>query len=461
MFGLLKNKISSFISNLTQKKTEEEAEPKEEKPAQAEKPPEPQKQPLSEKPLLQEKVQFAPQKKQILEIKPVQEKKEAEKTTAPALPKTKPQTPEKQPEKKTAELLSEHKQEKQETKKQPEQFQQAGKNVQQQTPSPVSIFNKVNSLLGKPAEIISGVGKQEQKKSLEANLSLESKVRSVFSSDVEIREKDVSSLLENLEFSLLESDVAFEVSQALVEDLRSRLVGRKVRKDKLGEEIKNSVKESLVSVLNVRKPDFWRILSEHPKPVKILFVGPNGAGKTTTMSKLASVILSKNYSCLFSASDTFRAAAIEQTVHHAEKLGVGVVKHKYGADPAAVAFDAVSHAKSHNINVVLIDSAGRQDTNANLIDELKKINRVVKPDLKLFVGESIAGNAIIDQVNAFHAAIGLDAVILTKLDCDAKGGTALSISKSTGVPILFIGVGQGYGDLIEFDARSIAEQILT
>ncbi|MBI4399507.1 signal recognition particle-docking protein FtsY, partial [Candidatus Micrarchaeota archaeon] len=166
-------------------------------------------------------------------------------------------------------------------------------------------------------------------------------------------------------------------------------------------------------------------------------------------------------SSVISASDTFRAAAIEQTVFHAEKLGVKVIKHDYGSDPAAVAFDASNHAKAHGIDVVLIDTAGRQETNLNLLDEMRKINRVVKPDIKIFVGESIAGNALVEQLRVFHQALVLDGVILTKLDCDTKGGVILSITKTLGLPILFVGDGQVYDNLKVFDSKKLLENLFS
>ncbi len=500
MFGLLKNKISSFINNLTQKKTEEETEEKL-PPAAPEKikemPPQPTQQPslietprekLEEKKPVKEETSMekeTPTKEETLMKERTSRKKETPEKEEPYPKETTPAKEERQStppriepippaeptssSKKKFEPIppkpAPQQKPKEETCPTPEKKEEEKPAVvpaaKTQVGRPAGFLEQIRGIVQKPVELLKQEKPKQEERKLEAKLSLESRVRSIFSTEVEIRDKDVRGLLENLEIALLESDVAFEVSQALVEDLRARLVGKRVAKEKVGEEVRSAVKHSLVSVMSIEKPDFWRIINEKQKPVKILFVGPNGAGKTTTMSKLASIILSKNYSCLFSASDTFRAAAIEQTIHHAEKLGIGVVKHNYGSDPAAVAFDAVSSATSGGIDVVLIDSAGRQDTNVNLIDELKKINRVIKPDLKIFVGESIAGNAIIDQVKAFHEAIGLDAIILTKLDCDAKGGTAISISKTTGVPILFIGVGQEYKDLIEFDAQSIAEQILT
>ncbi|MDE1855610.1 MAG: signal recognition particle-docking protein FtsY, partial [Candidatus Micrarchaeota archaeon] len=172
-------------------------------------------------------------------------------------------------------------------------------------------------------------------------------------------------------------------------------------------------------------------------PFKILFIGPNGAGKTTSMAKVAHMLLKNGITCIMSASDTFRAAAVEQTVIHAQRLGIEAVKGIYGADPASVAFDAIAHARARGIDVVLIDSAGRQETNASLIEELKKIVRVTKPDLKLFVGESITGNSLLEQVRALNEAVKLDGIILTKLDVDAKGGNTLSILSETDVPVMF------------------------
>ncbi|MEM4272095.1 MAG: hypothetical protein QXH30_00750, partial [Candidatus Bilamarchaeaceae archaeon] len=161
------------------------------------------------------------------------------------------------------------------------------------------------------------------------------------------------------------------------------------------------------------------------------------------------------------AADTFRAAAVEQMVHHGRKLGINVVHGAYGADPTSIAFDAVSHAKSHGIDIVLIDTAGRQETNTNLLNQLKKMNRVIAPELKIYVGESIAGNAMVAQVSAFHREMKLDGVVLTKLDCDAQGGAVVSIARVTGLPILYVGIGQGYGDMERFDAEKIVGEILS
>jgi fused signal recognition particle receptor len=191
----------------------------------------------------------------------------------------------------------------------------------------------------------------------------------------------------------------------------------------------------------------------------ILFVGINGSGKTTTLAKIASMLKEAGVSSVIAASDTFRAAAIQQLEEHANNLSIKMIKHDYGSDSSAVAFDAIRHAESKGLDVVLIDSAGRLHSNSNLMDELKKLSRVTKPDLKIFVGESITGNDCIEQAQKFNEAIGVDAIILTKADVDEKGGTAISISHVIKKPILFFGKGQNYGDIERFSPKKIVDSI--
>ncbi|NUN11442.1 signal recognition particle-docking protein FtsY [Candidatus Micrarchaeota archaeon] len=302
---------------------------------------------------------------------------------------------------------------------------------------------------------------KEEKKDLKPKLGLFTQIKSAFTNKVTITEKETEPVFADLEIALLESDVSFDTAQFLIADLKKRLVGKQVGKNELQtsiqEEIKNSFEEILKQSENT---SFITELRKASKPVKILFLGPNGAGKTTTIAKLSYLLKQEGLTSVISASDTFRAAAIEQASIHGEKLGVKVVKHQYGSDPSAVAFDAIEHAKSKSIDVVLIDTAGRQETNQNLLREMEKINRVVKPDYKIFIGEAIAGHAVIEQAKAFHEKVKLDGVILTKLDCDAKGGTSLSLAHDLNVPILFIGLGQEYSDLKEFDADFILKNIV-
>ena len=190
-----------------------------------------------------------------------------------------------------------------------------------------------------------------------------------------------------------------------------------------------------------------------------MFFGINGSGKTTTIAKMTKMLLDKKLKVVIAASDTFRAAAIHQLQEHADKLGVKLIKHDYGADPAAVAFDAIKYAEAHGIDVVLIDTAGRLHSNVNLIDEMKKVARVAKPDMKIFVGESITGNDCVEQARSFNEAIGIDGIILAKADVDEKGGAAVSVSYITKKPILFLGTGQGYDDLTPFRSELIVESL--
>jgi fused signal recognition particle receptor len=217
----------------------------------------------------------------------------------------------------------------------------------------------------------------------------------------------------------------------------------------------------LIGILtNEKSFDILEKVQPAEKPVKIMLIGPNGAGKTTTIAKVAKLLMDNKYKVVFAAADTFRAAAIEQMGVHAERLGVKIIKRDYGSDPTSVAYDAVNYAKAHAIDVVLIDTAGRQDTNISLINEVKKMSRVIQPDLKIYIGESIAGNAIIEQITTFNKEIGIDAVILTKLDCDPKGGTMLSINHATGIPIIYVGIGQKYDDLEKFVPEKIVGNIV-
>lgn len=286
-------------------------------------------------------------------------------------------------------------------------------------------------------------------------------IKSFITREVEISEGDVDDLLENFELELLEADVEISVAEAIKDELREKLVGAKIKKDDLHSHINQTMKETLVDMLsNDNAFDIVEKVNATEKPVKIMFLGINGAGKTTTIAKVAHLLMKNDYKVVFAAADTFRAAAIEQMQVHADRMGVKVIKRDYGSDPTSVAYDAANYAKAHGIDAVLIDTAGRQDTNISLINEMKKMTRVIKPDITIYIGESIAGNAIIEQISAFNKEIGVDAVILTKLDCDPKGGTMLSINKTTGIPIIYVGMGQTYDDLERFDPEAIAGRIV-
>jgi len=304
-------------------------------------------------------------------------------------------------------------------------------------------------------------GKEKPTKEKErVKLGVFGAIKGLVTGEIEISESDVTALLDDLELELLEADVELTVANIIREELKAKLARAKVKRGALHEHVGSVIRETLVDILtNERDFDLVERAKRSEKPFKIVFLGINGAGKTTTIAKVARLLMDNGLRVNLAAADTFRAAAIEQLSHHGERLNVRVVKRDYGSDPTSVAFDAVNYAKAHSIDAVLIDTAGRQDTNISLINEMKKMDRVIKPDLKIYIGESISGNAIIEQISSFNREIGIDGVILTKLDCDPKGGTMLSISKATGIPILYLGVGQAYTDLERFDPQTIAERI--
>ena len=196
------------------------------------------------------------------------------------------------------------------------------------------------------------------------------------------------------------------------------------------------------------------------EPAIIAFVGINGTGKTTSIAKLAHLLQKKDRSVIIAASDTYRSGAVEQLEEHARRLGVRTIKHQYGADPAAVAFDAVSYARAHGVNVVLIDTAGRMGTNTNLLEEMKKIVRVTKPDLTILVVDALTGNDAVEQGRVFAQAVKIDGIILAKLDADVKGGSAVSLSYIMGKPVVLVGTGQKYDDLEPFKAEFIVKNML-
>lgn len=278
-----------------------------------------------------------------------------------------------------------------------------------------------------------------------------------------LSENDLEDILWELEMSLLESDVALEVSEKIINSVKEDLVGKKIkRSNDVSEYTTNALKKAVTEILDIESKNIEELIKEKQKenePLIIMFVGINGTGKTTTIAKLSTHFINKGYTPVIAASDTFRAGAIEQISHHAENIGVKIIKHKKGADPAAVAYDAVSHAKAKGRELVFVDTAGRMQTNKNLMDEMAKIKRVISPDLIIFVGDSLTGNDVVEQASKFNDAVGLDGIILTKADADSKGGAALSIGYVINTPILYLGVGQGYDDIMEFKPEWMIEQL--
>ena len=260
-----------------------------------------------------------------------------------------------------------------------------------------------------------------------------------------------------LEIAMLENNVAFEVIGKIKADLRKDIVEKPVRRGKVEDAVVSSLRASILSLFEGNKQIDMLKNAKEKKPYVIAFLGANGSGKTTTIAKLTNMFQSNGLKCVLAAGDTWRSAAIQQLEEHANKLNVPIVKHDYGADPAAIAFDAIEMAKARKLDVVLIDTAGRQHSNANLMDEMKKIIRVAKPDLKVYIGEMIAGNDCIEQIQSFDEAVGIDGVILSKADIDEKGGTAISVTYVTKKPILYLGMGQEYRDLEVFDKEKIVK----
>jgi len=294
------------------------------------------------------------------------------------------------------------------------------------------------------------VEKEEVKKSFWERIGLVKKYK--------ISEQDFSELFEQLETILLENNVALEVVDFLRENLKKELVNIEVSKNEIEKTIKQALKISIESLFSKNIDLIEKIKSKEGVFV-IVFFGINGSGKTTTIAKIAHYLKQKNISSVLAAADTFRAASIEQLVKHGDKLGIKVIKQDYGADPAAVAYDACEYAKAHKIKVVLVDTAGRMHTKASLLKEMEKIIRVSKPDLKVFVAESTLGNDAIEQAKTFNEAVGIDGIILSKQDVDEKGGTSLSVSYVTGKPILFLGTGQSLDSLKEFHKEDVIKAL--
>jgi len=283
--------------------------------------------------------------------------------------------------------------------------------------------------------------------------------------EVELKPKHLRSLLWDFKISLIKNDVAVTVADHICEEVEKHLSGLKI--SRLADRrrlVEDALRGVLLEILeSSRKIDLMKVVEEKRcsgEPCVIVFIGINGTGKTTTIAKIARLLLNNNYSVVLACSDTFRAGSIEQLSIHAKRLGVPIIKHQYGADAAAVAYDAVQYAKARGINVVLIDTAGRMQTNKNLLLEMEKIIRVVNPDLVIFVGDSLSGNDVVFQAEEFSKSVPIDGSVLTKMDANAKGGAAISVTYITKKPVLYVGTGQGYEDLEPFDPETMVNRIL-
>jgi fused signal recognition particle receptor len=284
-------------------------------------------------------------------------------------------------------------------------------------------------------------------------------------SQKELTEKVLDDVLLDLQIALLESDVAQEVVDDLSVELKKELLGLKLEREQEANQIVQSKLRAAVAHIFARTNRFDLIEKINAKkeakagPFVIVFLGINGTGKTTTVAKIANLLRKAGFSVVVAAGDTHRAGAIEQLEQHTNRLSLKIVKQRYGADPSSVGRDAYDHAKKNHIDIVLMDTAGRMQTSKNLMDEMGKIVRVVKPDVKLFIGDALAGNDTINQAREFFDYTNFDGAILTKVDADAKGGSAISIAHITSRPIIYIGVGQGYDDIIPFDSNKFIESL--
>ncbi|MBS7644470.1 signal recognition particle-docking protein FtsY [Candidatus Bathyarchaeota archaeon] len=278
-------------------------------------------------------------------------------------------------------------------------------------------------------------------------------------------ERSVSGILEEFKMALIEGGVAFDVAEELCSSILERIDGLEFpRLKSKGEVVREVFRESFKEVLSragvVDLPRLVRSKASPGRPFVMVFMGINGVGKTTSMAKVAWLLQREGFSVVMACSDTFRTGALEQLVEHGRRLGVKVIRHKYGSDAAAVAFDAINYARAHGINVVLVDTAGRVHTDRNLMEEMRKVVKVTAPDLKVLVLDALTGNDAVEQCRTFSEEVGVDAVFLSKLDADEKGGIAFSVLATLGRPILFIGTGQRYEDIEKFDPDMLVRNLI-
>ena len=284
-------------------------------------------------------------------------------------------------------------------------------------------------------------------------------------SQKELSDQDISKILDEFLLALVENNVAYSVAKQICDNLREKLKATQFRRfTDSTQPAKEALRDVLLEILKGSgEESFYKVLNESKnahKPSIILFVGVNGTGKTSSIAKVGHLLLRKGFSVIVAAADTYRTGSIEQIEEHARRIGIKTIKHDYGADAAAVAFDAVNYATAHGTNVVLIDTAGRMQTNKNLLEEMKKVARVAKPNLTILVVDSLTGNDAVEQGKSFSSSVNIDGVVLTKLDADAKGGSAISIAAIMGKPILFATVGQNYEDIVSFEPEQMVEKII-
>ncbi len=274
-----------------------------------------------------------------------------------------------------------------------------------------------------------------------------------------LTESDIDGFFQETELDMLRANVALEVVDFLKTSLKEKLTKKEIKRREAESFIKNAFKDTLTEIVNQGGVDFKKTIKEK-KPACIVFLGFNGSGKTTSIAKVAKFLTDSGFKTVLAAGDTFRAASIEQLEHHGNKLDVKTIKHDYGSDSAAVVFDAIKYAQSKGLDVVLADTAGRSHADVNLMDELKKVIRVNNPALKILVVDSLTGNDAVEQARRFHEAVGVDGVMLTKIDVNKKGGSVLSICWAIKKPVLFFGTGQEYKDIKPFKVSEFVNDLL-
>ena len=428
MFGFLKKKLKDSVKKITKKVSEEDV-PVERIEEESEKI-------IKE----QEKIEEIEEKKELLEdagIEPEKVEEVLEKPYEEPIPEA----------------------EKEEIQEELEVAPTKPEHVIEQIPEEKVIEEVKEEIKEKPKKkkFLEKLRKPKEEKKVEKKTVMEKLKKKI--TEKEIKEEDVKDVLWDLHIGLIESDVAVEVAEKITGDLKKALLGQSAKKKQIEKVVKESLEKSIFEIIDVNGIDLIEKTKEK-KPYVVLFLGFNGSGKTTTIARVGHLLKQNNISCILAAGDTWRAASIEQLEEHGRNLGINVIKQKYGSDPAAVIFDAVKHAKSNDVDVVLADTAGRSHANVNLIEELKKIVRVNTPDMKVLVVDALTGNDVVDQAKVFTDAVGIDALILTKTDVYEKGGAILSAVHTTKKPILYLGIGQEYGDLEKFDPNKIVENLM-
>ncbi len=282
----------------------------------------------------------------------------------------------------------------------------------------------------------------------------------------ELGGKDLDNYLEEFKLDLIQNDVAYPVAEHICDFMRNKIGGTLVprfgdRQSIVDAALKDSLNEIMSTTKDVDLVGLVQQKRAQNSPAVIVFLGVNGTGKTTSIAKVAKLLLKRDFTVIIACADTYRAGSIEQMDEHARKIGVRTIKHTYGSDAAAVVFDAINYARSHGTNAVLVDTAGRMQTNRNLLDEMKKIVRISNPDLKILVVDALTANDAAEQSKVFNETVGVDAIILAKLDADARGGSAVSVTYTTGKPVIYAGIGQGYNDLVPFNSDFVVKNILS